>query len=151
MSFKTKQKNALLAPGQFKSDVTTINSNTIKEKEKSPSKNTINSGVFSPEVKKKIEIKNENNNELLLLNSFKFNNIKKRKDFNGNEILKKGKAHHVTFIDQIKRGKLAEITNIQKVNLDESYDDKNQMKRTFHIPNPNKPVGDNCSCTCTIF
>lgn len=60
----------------------------------------------------KIKLNNYNNNNQTHKN-LSHENFKQRRDSFGNPISKKNKIHKVTFIDEIEKGKLAEIKSVQ--------------------------------------
>lgn len=82
----------------------------------------------------------------------------KRYDYNGNIILRKGKKHKIQFADQVNRGPLEIVVNIDKINYNMCV--SSQQVPLINSPNteiinskpPNlRKSGDSCSCTCTVF
>lgn len=96
---------------------------------------------------------------------------KTRIDYHGNKIIKKGRKHHITFIDIIKKGKLEDIVDIRKIeDIEESFEEEilkknSESKKSNNSKNSkksnesknkvnnivNNQHDENCSCACVIF
>lgn len=83
-----------------------------------------------------------------------------RIDHYGKPIIKKGKGHKVTFIDQIKAGNLEDIVEIKKLSYENNtiLSNKNSSKDASAIydsrgesESKDQKSNDNCSCLCNIF
>lgn len=161
------QKNSLQASDN--NDVKIINMSSKSplrmQKKKSLSKSKANSINNNDEIYSNLNDLSQSPNK----------QTSKRVDFYGNQIVRNGKKHHLTFIDLIKKGSLTDVVLINKIDLENEEEgseikkkdsdksknsngkNKNNNGTSFELKVNQKGndkdggSNENCSCACRIF